>query len=86
MIKTKEYIAKDAIYITTQEEGSSNIEYHQPGCNRLIENKDTSSMTIIPQTQFKEAYYNLNFLRSDCKNFGRELYIFLSSSKNIILF
>ena len=84
--KNEEYIAKDAIYITTQEEGSSNIEYHQPGCNRLIENKDTSSMTIIPQTQFKEAYYNLNFLRQTVRiSEGNYIYFYPQAKYNPIL-
>ena len=61
--KNEEYISKDAIYITTQEDGSNNIEYHQPGCSRLIENEDTTSMTVIPQSQMREAYYNIDFLR-----------------------
>lgn len=61
--KNEEYVSKDAIYITTQEEGSSNIEYHQPGCSRLIEDTDTTSMTVIPQDRIFEAYYNIDFLR-----------------------
>lgn len=61
--KNEEYVSKDAIYITTQEPGSGNIEYHQPGCSRLIENEDTNSMTVIPQNQIAEAYYNIDFLR-----------------------
>ena len=80
--KNEEYISKDAIYITTQEEGSNNIEYHQPGCSRLIENEDTTSMTVIPQNQMREAYYNIDFLRQTVRLSEGNYIYFYPQAKN----
>ena len=81
--KNEEYISKDAIYITTQEPGSSNIEYHQPGCSRLIENDDTDSMRVIPPDQFKEAYYNIDFLRQTVRiSEGNYIYFYPQAKYN----
>lgn len=81
--KNEEYIAKDSIYITTKEEGSNTIEYHQPGCSRLIENSDTTSMTIIPQSQMREAYYNIDFLRQTVRiSEGNYIYFYPQAKYN----
>ena len=81
--KNEEYISKDAIYITTQEPGSSNIEYHQPGCSRLIENDDTDSMRVIPPDQFREAYYNIDFLRQTVRiSEGNYIYFYPQAKYN----
>lgn len=80
--KNEEYISKDAIYITTLEEGSNNIEYHQPGCSRLIENEDTTSMTVIPQNQMREAYYNIDFLRQTVRLSEGNYIYFYPQAKN----
>ena len=81
--KNEEYISKDAIYITTQEPGSSNIEYHQPGCSRLIEDDDTDSMRVIPPEQFREAYYNIDFLRQTVRiSEGNYIYFYPQAKYN----
>lgn len=80
--KNEEYVAKDSIYITTQEDGSNNIEYHQPGCSRLIENADTTNMTVIPQSLMKEAYYNIDFLRQTVRISEGNYIYFYPQAKN----
>ena len=43
-------------------------------------------MTIIPQTQFKEAYYNLNFLRQTVRiSEGNYIYFYPQAKYNPIL-
>lgn len=80
--KNEEYVSKDAIYITTQEAGSNNIEYHQPGCSRLIENADTDSMTVIPLSEMREAYYNIDFLRQTVRISEGNYIYFYPQAKN----
>lgn len=72
----KEVIKPENVYIITQEKGSTNREYHQPGCKELLEGLKNDTLEIVG------AYPTASFQRQSVKlteNSDDDVHFYLQS-------